>query len=272
MGLHLEDFKIMGVLNVTPDSFSDGGRYTAVDLAADHALAMVQSGAALIDIGGESTRPGAAEVSAQEEIERVVPVIEAVRERTDVQISVDTSKLEVARQAVTAGASYVNDVTAFRQSPELAELVAEKNLECCLMHMQGSPQSMQDSPQYSDVVDTVKAFLTERLEFVVSKGVSEHSVMLDPGIGFGKTLEHNLELLNRLGELAQIGPQLVIGTSRKSFIGKVTGRETSERLAGTLASNVLAYLNGASVFRVHDVGEHYDALKLTAATVREYGT
>jgi dihydropteroate synthase len=261
-------FRIMGVVNVTPDSFSDGGLFLDTDDAVRHALELVAEGADILDVGGESTRPGAQPVAEDEERRRVVPVIERIAgERAPVQLSVDTSKPDVARAALDAGATYVNDVTAFRADPGMAGLVAERGVECCLMHMLGEPRTMQDDPRYEDVVSDVKAFLEERLAFAVAEGVPEARVMLDPGIGFGKTLEHNLELLRRLDEIVALGRPVVVGTSRKSFLGRITGREVGERLSGTIATNVLALERGASVFRVHDVAPVRDALAVAAATV-----
>jgi dihydropteroate synthase len=260
----------MGVVNVTPDSFSDGGRFVEAEAAVRHGLELVAEGAEILDIGGESTRPGAEPVAAQEEIARVAPVVAGLADAAvAAQISIDTSKLAVARAALDAGATLVNDVTAFRAEPELAALVAERGVECCLMHMLGEPRTMQLDPCYGDVVEDVKAFLAERLEFAVSQGIAEHRVLLDPGIGFGKTVEHNLELLRRLDELAALGRPLVIGTSRKGFLGRLApGAPGPEgRLPGTIATNVLAYERGASVFRVHDVAAVRDALAVTAATL-----
>jgi dihydropteroate synthase len=263
-------FRLMGIVNVTPDSFSDGGRYLDAEAAIAHARELEAEGAEILDLGGESTRPGAAAVAAGEEERRVVPVIEAlVAGGTRAQISVDTSKLTVARAALDAGATYVNDVTAFRRDPGIAELVAQRGADCCLMHMLGEPRTMQADPRYDDVVADVKAFLEERLAFAVAAGIPEERIQLDPGIGFGKTVEHNLELLSRLEELAALGRPLVIGVSRKSFLGRITGREVGDRLAATIAANVLAFVHGASVFRVHDVGPVRDALAVAAATVRQ---
>jgi dihydropteroate synthase len=260
----------MGVVNVTPDSFSDGGLYLASAAAIEHAVELAAEGAEILDIGGESTRPGADPVSEQEELRRVVPVIEGLSAALGpgaVQISVDSSKCVVVRAALDAGASLVNDVTALRADPGLAGLVAERGCDCCLMHMLGEPRTMQQEPRYDDVVSEVKAFLIHRMEFAVGEGIAEERILLDPGIGFGKTVEHNIELIARLDELAAIGPPVVIGTSRKSFLGKLTGRsDPGDRLAATIASNVLAYERGARVFRVHDVAPIRDAL-LTAATV-----
>jgi dihydropteroate synthase len=260
----------MGIVNVTPDSFSDGGQFPDAAAAVEHALGLVSDGAAILDIGGESTRPGAAPVDEREELRRVLPVVEGLaRAGTAAQISIDTSKTAVARAALDAGASLVNDVTAFRAEPELAALVAERGADCCLMHMLGEPRTMQREPRYGDVVEDVKAFLAERLEFAVSQGIAEQRVLLDPGIGFGKTVEHNLELLRRLDELAALGRPLVIGTSRKGFLGRLSPGEPGPqaRLAGTIATNVLAYERGAAVFRVHDVADVRDALAVTAATL-----
>jgi dihydropteroate synthase len=256
-------YTIMGVVNVTPDSFSDGGAFDDDLAAIAHGRRLIAEGAAIVDVGGESTRPGAGPVPVEEELERVIPVVEGI---SGAQISIDTMKLEVAEKALDAGASYVNDVTAFRQEPEMAALVADRGVDCCLMHMLGEPRTMQDDPRYDDVVDDVKAFLVERMAFAVKAGVREERIQLDPGIGFGKTLEHNLELLRRLDELAALGRPLVIGTSRKSFLGKLTGRDVTERVHATVATNVIAFERGARVFRVHDVAATRDALAVAAAT------
>jgi dihydropteroate synthase len=262
------EFLLMGVVNVTPDSFSDGGRFLEPSAAVGHGVRLAKEGAAILDIGGESTRPGAEPVGAEQELRRVVPVVEGLASAdTGSQLSIDTSKATVARAALDAGASYVNDVTAFRADPAIAGLVAERDAECCLMHMLGEPRTMQEDPRYDDVVSDVKAFLERRLAFAVAEGVPEERVTLDPGIGFGKTLDQNLELLRRLEEIVAIGRPVMVGTSRKSFLGKLTGREVDERLAGTIATNVLAYARGASVFRVHDVTPVRDALTVAAATV-----
>jgi dihydropteroate synthase len=256
-------YTIMGVVNVTPDSFSDGGAFDDDLAAIAHGRRLIAEGAAIVDVGGESTRPGAGPVPVEEELDRVIPVVEGI---SGAQISIDTMKLEVAEKALDAGASYVNDVTAFRHEPEMAALVADRGVDCCLMHMLGEPRTMQDDPRYDDVVDDVKAFLVERMAFAVKAGVREERIQLDPGIGFGKTLEHNLELLRRLDELAALGRPLVIGTSRKSFLGKLTGRDVNERVHATVATNVIAFERGARVFRVHDVAATRDALAVAAAT------
>jgi dihydropteroate synthase len=259
-------FRIMGVVNVTPDSFSDGGRFLAAGDAVAHGRRLIGEGADILDIGGESTRPGAGPVPADEEQARVQPVVEALA--PEATVSVDTTKVAVARMALEAGARYVNDVSAFRAEPEMAGLVADAGVECCLMHMRGCPRTMQQDPRYGDVVGEVRAHLEERLAFAVGEGVPEERIHLDPGIGFGKTLEHNLELLARLDELVAIGRPIVLGTSRKSFLGRLTGREDpGERVPGTIATNVLALAKGATIFRVHDVAPVRDALTVAAATL-----
>jgi dihydropteroate synthase len=260
---------VMGVLNVTPDSFSDGGAFLDPAAALAHAEQMRAEGADLIDVGGESTRPGAVPVPADEELRRVMPVIEALGVEGALPISIDTSKAAVARAALGAGATFVNDVTALRGDPEMAAVVGESGADVCLMHMLGEPRTMQDDPRYDDVVADVAAFLEERLAFAVGEGIAEDRVWLDPGIGFGKTLAHNLELLHRLDEIVALGRPVVVGVSRKRFIGSVTGKPEAERVAGTVAANVLAFERGAHMFRVHDVAPTRDALAVTAATVDE---
>jgi dihydropteroate synthase len=241
--------------------------YFETDAAVEHGLALAGEGAAILDVGGESTRPGAAPVPEEEELRRVLPVIEQLAGAGH-RISIDTTKLAVAGAALDAGAAIVNDVSAFRFEPGLAGLVAEREAHCCLMHMLGDPRTMQEDPRYEDVVSEVKAFLEERLSFAIGQGISEERVWLDPGIGFGKTVAHNLELLRRLREIVAIGRPVVVGTSRKSFLGKLTGgRMERERLPGTIATNVLALERGASIFRVHDVAPVVDALTVAAATV-----
>jgi dihydropteroate synthase len=339
-------FRLMGVVNVTPDSFSDGGLFLDPGAAIAHGLELVEEGAEILDVGGESTRPGAEPVDAEEELRRVLPVVEGLVEAMSTHqphaarpaisietaeasrppisidtaeasrptisidtakasrptISIDTAKASVARAALEAGATLVNDVTALRGDPEMAAVVAQSGAECCLMHMLGEPRTMQREPRYGDVVEDVKAFLEQRLAFAVGEGIAEERVLLDPGIGFGKTLEHNLQLLRRLRELAALGRPLVVGTSRKSFIGRLLGDAQSaraaatetavgrrlavdggsdrgrpaaevgqaavaERLAGTIATCVLAYERGASVLRVHDVAPVRAALVVAAATL-----
>lgn len=255
--------KLMGVVNVTPDSFSDGGLFLDAEAAVAHGRQLAEDGAEILDVGGESTRPGAEEVSVEEELARVVPVVRGLAGVATV--SIDTSKAAVAEAALDAGASIVNDVTALRHDPEIGGLCAEHRAGLILMHMQGDPQTMQANPVYNDVVDDVKAFLAERLDAAIGMGVAEELIWLDPGIGFGKTLEHNLELLRRLGELREMGRPLVIGTSRKSFLGKIDGSEVDDRIGGTIASSVFAAAEGADVLRVHDVAETDQALKLASA-------
>lgn len=253
----------MGVVNVTPDSFSDGGRYLDPEAAIAHGIELAEQGAEILDVGGESTRPGAAEVSEVEELARVEPVVAGLAGTAI--ISIDTSKVGVARAALDAGASIVNDVTALRHDPEIGALCAEREAGLVLMHMLGEPRTMQENPSYDDVVDDVKAFLAERLEVAVGMGAAEEKIWLDPGIGFGKTLEHNLELLRRLGELRELGRPLVIGTSRKSFLGKIDGSDVDDRIGGTIASSVFAAAEGADVLRVHDVAETAQATKVASA-------
>jgi dihydropteroate synthase len=268
------EYTIMGVVNVTPDSFFDGGAHESPGPAAEHAARLIADGADIVDVGGESTRPGAPEVDAQTEIARVVPTIERIRAaHPDVPISVDTMKSQVAGAAIAAGATYVNDVSAFTADPQLAALVAETGVDCCLMHMQGDPRTMQDDPTYDDVVDDVRAQLEARMAFAIGEGVPEARIQLDPGIGFGKTLAHNLELLARLDEIVALGRPVVIGASRKSFISRiaqtagVSGVEVGERLPGTIAANTLALERGARVFRVHDVAEAAQGLAVAAAAL-----
>jgi dihydropteroate synthase len=257
---------VMGVVNVTPDSFSDGGAFFHPQAAIAEARGMLEEGAAIIDIGGESTRPGSDGVSLEEELRRVEPVLAAL---SDVQVSIDTSKAAVARAALEAGADLVNDVTALRGDPGLAGVVADSQACLCLMHMLGEPGTMQDDPRYEDVVSEVKAFLEERLEYATDAGIDEKRICLDPGIGFGKTMEHNLELLARLDEIVALGRPVLVGASRKRFLGRLLGDEgalTGPVSAG-VAVAVLAYERGATIFRVHDVREHVEAL--TAARALE---
>ena len=254
----------MGIVNVTPDSFSDGGQFLAPGSAIAHGRELVADGADLLDVGGESTRPGAREVSAEEELARVAPVLQGLRD-VDAAISIDTAKPAVAEAALEAGAEIVNDVTALRHDPALAGLCAERGCGVVLMHMQGTPRTMQENPTYGDVVDDVKAFLAARIDFAVGEGIAEERIWVDPGIGFGKTVDHNLELLRRLGELRELGRPVVVGTSRKRFIGALTEREVDDRLGGTIASNVLAMRSGADVLRVHDVAEMRQAALVAAS-------
>ena len=256
----------MGIVNVTPDSFSDGGQYLSIEKAVAHGLELIGEGADIVDIGGESTRPGAMPVEAAEERRRVVPVIEGLRALgAAARISIDTSKASVAADALAAGATIVNDVTALRGDPELAAVCAEAGASVCLMHMLGEPRTMQQDPHYDDVVEDVRAFLAARVEFATAAGIAEERLLLDPGIGFGKTVAHNLELLARLDEIVGLGLPVLIGTSRKSFLGRITGRGIDERLAATISSCVVAYEHGARIFRVHEVAPVRDALAVAAA-------
>ena len=258
---------VLGVVNVTPDSFSDGGRFLSPDVAVAQARRLLAEGAALVDVGGESTRPGAEGVSLDEELRRILPVLEGLE---GAPLSVDTSKAEVARRALALGVVMVNDVTALRADPELAGVVADGGSYLCLMHMLGEPRTMQDDPRYDDVVADVCAFLEERLAFAVAAGIPEERICLDPGIGFGKTVEHNLELLARLDELVALGRPVLVGASRKRFLGRLLG--DPDALTGPVAASVavavLAYERGASLFRVHDVREHVEALTAARSVVR----
>ncbi|MCU8013295.1 dihydropteroate synthase [Shewanella oncorhynchi] len=256
---------VMGILNVTPDSFSDGGQYSSYEFACQHADDMVAQGAGMIDIGGESTRPGAAEVSLADELARVIPLVKYVAAHHDVWISVDTSKPEVMRQAVAAGAHLINDVRALME-PGALEAAAELQVPICLMHMQGEPQSMQFAPTYHNVIEEVSAFLTERIEACLRAGIPRELLILDPGFGFGKSLEHNYELLAKLDCFAQFDLPILIGLSRKSMIGNLLAKPTSERLAGSLAGAMIAAQKGAHIIRVHDVTETVDMLKVLQAT------
>jgi dihydropteroate synthase len=256
--------EIMGVVNVTPDSFSDGGLYLDAERAVEHGRGLAASGAAILDVGGESTRPGAEPVDAAEERARVEPVVRRLA-GGQVAVSIDTSKVAVAEAALDAGAEMVNDVTALRADPEIAGLCADRGSGLVLMHMQGTPRTMQENPTYDDVVEDVKAFLAERLGAALREGVAEERIWLDPGIGFGKTLEHNLELLRRLRELTTLGRPIVVGASRKSFIAAIDGSPVDQRLGGTIAASVLAVSGGADVVRVHDVAEMAQALRVADA-------
>lgn len=256
----------MGILNVTPDSFSDGGLYVNPQIALREAASMVDEGAAIIDIGGESTRPGAAAVSEQEELDRIVPIVESVRSVTDVPISIDTSKPGVMREAVAAGASMINDVAALRADGAL-RTAADLGVPVCLMHMRGEPRTMQDAPVYDDVVSEVAAFLTDRVAACVAAGLAEDLIIVDPGFGFGKTHEHNVQLLANLRQLRVCGRPLLAGISRKSTLGALTGRNTAERMPASVAAAVVAVLNGADIIRAHDVGATVDGIKVARAVL-----
>lgn len=261
--LDLTHPRVMGIVNVTPDSFSDGGRHLSHAAAIAHAHKLIADGADLLDIGGESTRPGAAAVSEQEELERVLPVIEALRDSA-VPVSIDTWKPAVMRAALAAGASMVNDINAL-QAPDALAAVADSDAAVCLMHKQGDPENMQRAPRYADVVAEVSAFLQARIEATRAAGIGSERIVIDPGFGFGKTLAHNLELLRGLSAFSALGVPLLAGVSRKSMLGAVTGREVDERLAASIAAALLAVQRGASIVRVHDVRETVDVLKIWSA-------
>jgi len=255
---------VMGILNVTPDSFSDGGRFDRLDNALKHALLMQQDGAEIIDIGGESTRPGAMAVSLDEELARVIPIIEKIRQHSDVAISIDTSKPQVMREALAAGATMVNDVNALHADGALA-VCAEHDVPVCLMHKQGEPQSMQDNPQYHDVVAEVRQYLSDRADACVEAGIHKNNIIIDPGFGFGKSLENNLFLLREISQFCTMPYPVLVGISRKSMFGMLLGREVDERLVASTTAAAIAYQRGARFFRVHDVIQTCDALKLCEA-------
>jgi len=256
---------IMGILNITPDSFSDGGKYTQIETAARHAISMVSEGAEIIDVGGESTRPGAQEVSVEDEIQRVVPVIEAIRQQSDVCISIDSSKPAVMKAAVSAGANIINDVNGLA-APGAIELCAELSVPVCIMHMQGEPRTMQTDPQYIDVVEDIIGFLGKRIEDCVKAGIERDNIIVDPGFGFGKNLQHNLQLLDRLDEFRKLAVPVLVGISRKSMLGTILGESNADkRLYASVAAVVLAWTRGAKIFRVHDVKPTADALKVCMA-------
>lgn len=255
---------VMGILNVTPDSFSDGGRYNRLDNALAQARRMVEAGAMFIDVGGESTRPGATPVSTEEELERVCPVVEAIAKELDVVISVDTSAPEVMGEAVRLGAGLINDVRAL-QKEGAVDAAVEAGVPVCLMHMQGQPKDMQERPEYRNVLREVSSFLTERVRVVERAGIPSERILLDPGFGFGKSLEHNLRLLAALDRMRVLGYPLLVGLSRKTMLGKITGRDVSERLPASLAAATISAMKGASIIRVHDVRETVDAVKVVSA-------
>jgi dihydropteroate synthase len=262
---------VMGVLNVTPDSFSDGGRFFRRDVAVAHAREMAAEGADVLDVGGESTRPGGEEITAEEEMRRVLPAIEELVAETSVPISIDTQKAAVAEAALDAGAQMINDVSALRTDPEMAALAAERGVPVCLMHMQGRPKTMQKEPAYEEVVGDIKRWLGERVEFAVGAGIPRGQLLVDPGFGFGKTPQHNLELLRRLHEFHELDCGVMIGTSRKSTIGIVLGAESDERLYGTLATVACAVMSGSHMVRVHDVKAALDVVLVCEAVRRGIG-
>ncbi len=258
---------VMGIVNVTPDSFSDGGAFADPRRSAAHAARLVQEGAAIVDIGGESARPGARPVSTDEELRRVVPAIERIASRCPgTTISIDTTKAQVAERALALGATMVNDISALRHDPRMAEVVSAADATVCLMHMRGTPATMQDNPLYDDVVSDVRAFLEERIEFALEQGIAAERIVVDPGLGFGKTVEHNLQLVAGVNRLAELGFPVVFGASRKSFLGRILDDSAALRgpLSAALAVATIAYQRGASIFRVHDVREHVQALRAAA--------
>ncbi|HQS37006.1 MAG: dihydropteroate synthase [Methylotenera sp. 24-45-7] len=258
--------RVMGIVNVTPDSFSDGGQYAATDLAVAHAQQLIAEGADILDIGGESTRPGAEPVSLQEELRRVIPVIEALSKISTVPLSIDTYKPQVMQAAIQAGVDIVNDIRALQEEHAL-EIVANSNVGVCLMHMQGVPQTMQINPTYADVLSEVQQFLADRAVACLAHGINKNRIMLDPGFGFGKTKEHNIALIQHLDRLTQLGYPLLVGLSRKSVLGKIAGGDELQRLHAGLAASVISVMKGAKVVRVHDVKATVDALKVVAAVI-----
>jgi dihydropteroate synthase len=257
--------QVMGILNLTPDSFSDGGRFVDPDAALKHAFQMVEQGAAIIDVGGESTRPGARFVSLDEELERVIPIVERLAQEIPVPISVDTNKPQVMREAVAAGVGMINDIMAL-QEPGALEAAAEVAVPVCLMHMQGKPRTMQQAPHYENVVEEVKTFLRQRLDAGEAAGIPRHTMIIDPGFGFGKTFEHNLALLKGLLALRDLAVPVLVGISRKSMIGAIIGdKPVNERMVGSVAAAVVAAMEGAAIIRVHDVRETVDAIKVVSA-------
>ena len=255
---------VMGIVNVTPDSFSDGGQFAATNLAIEHALKLVEEGAAILDIGGESTRPNATPVGLQEELDRAIPVIEALVSQVNIPISIDTYKPQVMQAAIAAGASIVNDVRALQEEGAL-QVVSKSSAGVCLMHMQGIPANMQDNPQYDNVVNDVIAFLQERLQASIHAGIAKNRILLDPGFGFGKTRAHNIALIQQLESFAAIGQPLLVGLSRKSVLGQMTGNDVDARLYASIAASVIAAMKGAKILRVHDVKATVEALKVVSA-------
>ena len=262
--LDLSTPKVMGIVNVTPDSFSDGGQFSSANLAIAHALKLVDEGASILDIGGESTRPNATPVSLQQELARVIPVIEALVKQVNIPISIDTYKPQVMQAAIAAGANMVNDVRALQEDGALS-IVANNNVGVCLMHMQGTPQIMQNNPHYNDVINDVKTFLAARLQATIGAGASPSRILLDPGFGFGKTREHNIAMINQLESFTELDQPLLVGLSRKSVLGQMTGNDVDARLYASIAASVIAAMNGAKILRVHDVKATVEALKVVAA-------
>lgn len=264
--LDLSHPRVMGIVNVTPDSFSDGGKYSSTNLAVEYGLQLIAEGADILDIGGESTRPGATPVSLAEELDRVIPVLEALSAVTTVPLSIDTYKPEVMRAAIEAGADIVNDIRALQEDGAF-EIVANSNAGVCLMHMQGIPQTMQLNPAYTDVVAEVKQFLVDRLVAALAHGIAKERILLDPGFGFGKTTEHNIALIQHLDDLAEVGLPLLVGLSRKSVLGQISGGDGQQRLHASIAASVVSAMKGAKILRVHDVKATVDALKIVTAVM-----
>jgi dihydropteroate synthase len=260
--------KIMGILNITPDSFSDGGNFLSIDAAIKRVQQMINEGADIIDIGGESTRPGAQPVSTQEELDRVIPILAKIRAEYPITLSVDTNKAEVMQAAIAAGADMINDVTALRSEGSLATVAAFDKVQICLMHMQGEPRTMQQNPQYNDVINDIKTFLLQRIQACLAVGIAPHRILIDPGFGFGKTVAHNLLLMQKLTEFTQLGYPVVVGISRKTMIGHVLNKPVTERLHGGIALAVLAVTKGARIIRTHDVAATVEALKMACAVLQ----
>ncbi|MBD3182868.1 dihydropteroate synthase [Candidatus Poribacteria bacterium] len=259
---------VMGILNVTPDSFSDGGKFNSVARAVEHARKMVEDGADIIDLGGESSRPGSLPVPEEVEIERVLPVIEKLVKFIDVPISIDTYKSPVARQALEAGATIINDISALRYDPDMASVAVDAGVPVILMHMKGTPRDMQRNPHYKSLIPEIISFFSERINFALKEGISHEQIIIDPGIGFGKTIDHNLEIIRRLRDFKVLDKPILMGTSRKSFIGKILDLQVEDRLEGTAATVVVSICNGADIVRVHDVKEIVKVARMTDAIVR----
>lgn len=258
---HLDTIQVMGILNVTPDSFSDGGKFSKIDKALKQVDLMINNGVDILDIGGESTRPGAIDVSAQEEIDRVIPLLKEIKARFDISVSIDTSKAVVMKEAITYGANMINDVRAL-QNEGCLNVISKSNVKVCLMHMLGLPRTMQNNPQYTDIINDILTFFEERITTCINQGIHKERLILDPGFGFGKTIKQNYQLLSQLSLFKQLELPILTGTSRKSMLGQFLNREVEERLAGSLTTAIIAVQQGASIVRVHDVAETVDAVKI----------
>lgn len=264
---HLNHVQVMGILNVTPDSFSDGGQFSCFDYALKQAESMIENGVDIIDVGGESTRPGAVDVSEKDEISRVIPLLKAIKSRFDIAVSIDTSKAVVMSEAIEYGADIINDVRAL-QNKGCLDVVAKSNVSICLMHMQGMPRTMQDNPRYEDIINDILSFFMQRIERCEQKGIKKERLILDPGFGFGKTLEHNYQMLAEFSKFKTLNLPLLAGISRKSMIGNLLNRDVKQRLSGSLTAAIVALQQGASIIRVHDVPESVDALKVLKAVAQ----